>query len=415
MFYIKSTMMSSVNLRSEIGRLNAVLLHTPGPEIEAMTPQNAQQALYSDILNLDIVKAEYAAFAGTLEKVTKVYYVRDLLEQILLHDDVAELLVRQSCKLDKCDFLADELLEHDVDVLARELIEGFEYRPGKDPIKYAGERYMLRPLYNLFFTRDASSCLYRRALINSMSFDVRSRESLIYSAIFEQYFNAETLCAQAENAHARTEGGDVQIVHDGLMCIGNGIRTNKQGIDFLVDKYRYWEDSFSFIIQELPLEPESFIHLDMVFTFLGPHHCMAYEPLIRKTGIFANKRTTLITTANGRIAQREYPNILEALHSQGVDLEPIFCGGTDTWVQQREQWHSGANFFSFGENHVIGYRRNRATIEALDHAGFSVLNAEDVCAGKVQPWDYDKCVVTFAASELPRGGEIGRASCRERV
>lgn len=407
--------MTSVNLRSEIGRLNAVLMHRPGPEIEAMTPENANAALYSDILNLDIVNKEYAYFSGALEKVTKVYYVADLLEELLGDDDIAERLVRMSCNFDGCDFLVDELLQHDPKTLTRELIEGFEYRKGKDPERFEKGRYMLKPLYNLFFTRDASSCLYRRALINSMSFDVRSRESIIYKAIFEQYFKAGTIWAQQADTQARTEGGDVQIVRDGLMCIGNGIRTNRRGIDYIVGQFDQWEDNFAFVVQELPHEPESFIHLDMVFTFLGTHNCMIYEPLLRKTGIFSNMHTYVISSAMGRRQTREYPNILEALKSQGVDLEPVFCGGSDAgnpyseWNQQRDQWHSGANFFAFAPDHVIGYRRNRRTIEALDKAGYSILNAEDVCAEKVNPFDYGKAVVTFAASELPRGG--GGARC----
>lgn len=401
--------MIPLNLRSEVGRLKAVLLHRPGCEIEAMTPENAQHALYSDILNLNIVNEEYGYFVGTLEKVAKTYYVSDLLAAVLEHDDVAEMLVRKSCNLDGCDCLADELLSHDTKTLARELIEGFEYRPGKDPKQFAENRYMLRPLYNLFFTRDASSCMYHRALINSMSFDVRNRESLIYKAIFEILFEADTMRAQKQDAQARTEGGDIHIVKDGLLCIGNGIRTNRKGIDFLVEEFRNYDDTFSFVVQELPHSPESFIHLDMVFTFLGPHRCMAYEPMIRKQGIFSNMHTYVITTSNDKTKTREYSNILEALKHVGVDLEPVFCGGSDNWIQQREQWHSGANFFSFGENHIIGYRRNSHTIDALNKAGFEVLRAEDVSTCMVDPWSYKQCVVTFAASELPRGG--GGARC----
>lgn len=374
-----------------------------------MTPENAQHALFSDILNLNIVNREYAMFSGTFEKITQVFYVQNLLEEILAKADVAERLVRASCQLDGCEFLADELLSHDAKTLAAELIEGFEYRQGKDPDRYADDRYILRPLYNLFFTRDASSCMYGRALINSMSFDVRSRESLIYKAIFENYFGVSTLWAQKHDNQARTEGGDIHIVRDNLLCIGNGIRTNRHGIDYLVDSFKGRDEGFSFVVQELPHSPESFIHLDMVFTFLGPHRCMCYEPMIRKQGIFANMHTYVITAAGDRIERKEYNNILMALKSVGVELQPVFCGGDDLWVQQREQWHSGANFFSFGENHIIGYRRNTNTIDALDKAGFSVLMAEDVCAGKVNPWDYEKCVVTFAASELPRGG--GGARC----
>jgi arginine deiminase len=398
-----------VKLNSEIGKLNAVLLHCPGSEIEAMTPANASKALFSDILNGDIARGEYSFFEGTLQRVTKVFYVKDLMVNILDDKIVRESLVRESCHMDGCDFLFDELMSLSATDLATALIEGFQYRPGRDPHMADNSRYLLKPLYNLFFTRDACSCFREGALINSMSFEVRRRENIIYKAIGEHYFGIKTYWAEQEQSAARTEGGDVEIVRDDLLCVGNGIRTNKEGIECLLRHYGQGKEHFTIIAQELPTAPDSFIHLDMVFTFLGPHACMAYKPLLTKTGLFDGKHTTLHTIEGSKITHKEYPNILEALKSQGVDLQPVLCGGGDDWWADREQWHSGANFFSFGENHILGYRRNSHTIEALSKAGFDILKAEDVCAGHVDPWSYNKAVVTFAASELPRGG--GGARC----
>ena len=64
-----------VNVGSETGRLRAVLLRRPGIEVERMTPLNAAQALYSDILDKPTVDIEYGLFSGILEKWTNVYYV----------------------------------------------------------------------------------------------------------------------------------------------------------------------------------------------------------------------------------------------------------------------------------------------------------------------------------------------------
>ena len=58
---------------------------------------------------------------------------------------------------------------------------------------------------------------------------------------------------------------------------------------------------------------------------------------------------------------------------------------------------------------MIGYRRNTHTIEALDHAGFAVLNAEDICSGKVDMNSYERFVAAFPGCELPRAG--GGARC----
>lgn len=397
-----------VHVTSEVGRLNAVLLHKPGVEIERMTPANASEALYSDILNKRIVDSEYGNFCGFFEKVSSVYYVNEVLEALLEDDDLCNSLVTQSCLAEGAGYLVDELMQKSIKDIVKALIEGFEYRKGIDPDCYESRRYVLRPLYNLFFTRDASSSVYDRVLINSMSFDVRKRENLIFKAIFKHYFGCELLNAQDWDKNAHTEGGDVQIGGPDFLCIGEGIRTDAKGIKYLANTF-IDRPKFNIIVQELPHHPDSFIHLDMVYTFLDKNQCMMYEPMLRKSAEFAGKATTWIEVSNGNIKYHSCKNMISALKNVGVEMEPVFCGGDDLWMQQREQWHSGANFFCFAPGKVIGYRRNSHTIDAMDKAGFSVLNAEDIVAGRVNVDDYNRCVVTFAASELPRAG--GGARC----
>lgn len=400
---------NKIRLYSEIGKLNAVLLHRPGIEIERMTPENAHEALYSDILNKKIVDGEYANFEGVLSKWTKTYQVVDLLAEVLKNENVKKDLVETSCRLDDCCFLCEELLSHDEKTLARELVEGFEYRRGVDPAKYEEERYILKPLYNLFFTRDAASSVYDLLLMNSMSFKVRQRENIIYRAIFENYFGCESINAAEWEASARTEGGDVLIARDDTLFIGNGVRTNKKGIEFLAQYFGSRKPKYNILVQELPETPESFIHLDMVFTFLDRDRCMMYEPIIRKNAKYSHLQTTHIEIDNGKITYHQKLNFLQGARDLGFDLNPVVCGGDDAWTQQREQWHSGANFFALGEGKIIGYERNWKTIEALDKAGFSVLKASDICKGLVDMHNYEKFVVTFSGSELPRGG--GGARC----
>ena len=157
------------------------------------------------------------------------------------------------------------------------------------------------------------------------------------------------------------------------------------------------------------MHPESFIHLDMVYTFLDRDRCMMYKPMLDKTYEFAGKSTTWIEIDNGKVRKHDCRNMLEALKKVGMEMEPVFCGGDDVWVQQREQWHSGANFFAFAPGKVLGYARNYNTIEALNQNGFEVLKAADVASGKVSVDDYKRCVVAFEGNELSRGG--GGARC----
>ena len=102
--------------------------------------------------------------------------------------------------------------------------------------------------------------------------------------------------------------------------------------------------------------------------------------------------------------------MVNALSKLGIDLKPIPCGGNaDHYTQEREQWHSGANFFATAPGKIIGYERNNHTIEELNKNGFDVLIAMDVIEGKVSPDRYNKCVIQIAGSELARGG--GGARC----
>jgi arginine deiminase len=392
----KYKFMSFIEINSEIGELEGVILHTPGVEIEMMTPNSIQEALYSDLLNLKIASKEYSNFSGVLNKWTKTYQVKELLAEILLNKEVKSSLVSKILAAEKKEELFAELIEKDNTELATILIEGYK----------KGNGFALNPLYNLFFTRDASSSVYDKVLIHSMSTDVRDRESFVMEAIFKNRFSTETINPRVcEGAH--TEGGDVLIAREDVLFIGNGCRTNKAGIDFLTKYYAARKERQHIIVQQLPEKPESFIHLDMVFTMLAKDRCMIYEPIIKNSlGKFA---VTHIEIDNGQIYYHQRNNMLEATKKLGFDFEPILCGGDDYLYQDREQWHSGANFFALGEGKILGYARNTHTIDALNNAGFEVLRAEDVCEDKVNMRDYERFVVTFDAAELPRGG--GGARC----
>jgi len=79
-----------IQVHSEIGQLQGVILHEPGAEIENMTPKNAERALYSDILNLAVASKEYMQFENVLRLHTNVYKISELLTQILNNEKVKD-------------------------------------------------------------------------------------------------------------------------------------------------------------------------------------------------------------------------------------------------------------------------------------------------------------------------------------
>jgi len=402
----------SVNVNSEIGDLEAVIIHTVGGEVENMTPDNAERALYSDILNLSVAKQEYAQLSGVLNKVCRVFEVEDLLAYILKNEKVKSDLIHKVCSTCADSRTLDSLFDLDSKSLASQLIEGVILRRDSLSRFLSPRRYAVKPLHNFFFTRDASVAIGNKVMISSMASVVREREAQIMEAVFDYYpeFNTSTFsAAKSGKTHNNIsiEGGDVLVANNNLIIVGIGSRTTPEGVDVLVDKIKEEEGVHHIIVQELPTERESFIHLDMVFTFLNKNECMVYEPVIMQPNRY---KTIHIKTDNHKVEINEEKNILDTLTKLGMEMKPIQCGGTgDPWTQEREQWHSGANFFAIGPGKIIGYNRNMATIEELNKNGYEVIAAQDVTDEKVVLANYSKYVVTIDGSELSRGG--GGARC----
>ncbi len=402
----------NINVTSEIGLLKGVILHTPGNEVENMTPSNAERALYSDILNLSVASQEYAQLKGVLNKVTKTFEVKTLLEEAIHNHKVKLKLVNEICKTEGYHEIESDLMSLDNKELVKLLIEGVLLQKDNLTKYLSKETYSLLPLPNFFFTRDASMSVFDSVFIGNMASPVREREAIIMKTIFENHDKLITNVVHSKGTNFREklqtfEGGDILVAREDVILVGIGNRTSSQGVDFILDQLKSKKEKINIIVQELPETPESFIHLDMVFTFLDSDACMIYEPVV----LGENRYQTIhIYAENGNVKSiKPVKNILIALKELGIDLKPVSCGGNDEVIQQREQWHSGANFFAFAPGKVIGYSRNIHTTEEMNKAGFEIVKAVDVINNSVDINNYTKCLVTIDGSELSRGG--GGARC----
>ena len=395
-----------INNDSEIGALNAVMVHRPGREIENMTPASAAEVLYDDILNLQLAEREHDQLTGVLRRVADVYEFEDLLRDALADQHMKGLLIDELVKLYDCEELAQELAETEDAALAAQLFQGTPMR--KDSLEkfLSPLRHAIPPLPNAFFTRDAVMAVNENVIIGSMAFKARFAEALLLKAIFKYHdkirsdgFYFDGTASTSEKI--TIEGGDLLVLRNDLIMIGYSERTTTRGIDTLMRAIAEKGGVENFVVVEIP-KSRATIHLDMIFTMVDRDKCVVFSPLI--TGMHKCK------AFNVRYEQQldkrivENPGVLEALRTQGLDLKPIPCGGENELRQEREQWSSGANFFAMAPGHIIGFEHNQATAEELSSSGFEIVTADRLISEDLSLEPGRPTLVTMHGSELSRGG-----------
>jgi arginine deiminase len=393
----------NVQVTSEIGDLKAVLVHTPGPELFAVTPRTREDFLYDDIIEAETARREHQRFIAILERFTKVYQVRALLEDVLRQPEVRDLFVRETMDIVPSEPLAREISELEANQLASMLIEGKEEEQGLLAKALNESGYELPPLPNLFFTRDSCIPVGEHVLIGSMRYGIRWPEELIMKAIFMHHpdFSSRGLLydGSIERRHHYTiEGGDVHPLRDDLVVIGFSERSSPAAIDGLASLLFEKTRVKDVIIVVMP-EHTTAIHLDMIFTQLDRELCVVYPP-----HFVGPERLRVLQWRKGEDCLREPSSLFAALKSVDLPLEPVFCGGNKRTFQDREQWASGCNFSAMRPGLVLSYARNEATLREMERAGYHVVPAVAFLTGETSFKDGERAVITFEGSELVRGG-----------
>lgn len=73
-----------INVTSEIGKLNKLMLHRPGNEVENLVPDYLERLLFDDIPYLKVAQEEHDRFAEVLrENGAEVLYLEDLAAEVL--------------------------------------------------------------------------------------------------------------------------------------------------------------------------------------------------------------------------------------------------------------------------------------------------------------------------------------------
>ena len=89
-------MKSFINVTSEIGKLNKVMLHRPGREIENLVPDLLERLLFDDIPYLEVARKEHDIFAQILkENDVEVLYLEELATEALNDDKIKKIFLQQ--------------------------------------------------------------------------------------------------------------------------------------------------------------------------------------------------------------------------------------------------------------------------------------------------------------------------------
>ena len=380
-------MKPGINNYSEIGKLNKVLLHRLGGEIEGLVPDNFERLLFDDIPYLKIAQQEHDRFADLLKEngVEVIYYV----------DETAKALKTEEIRQNFVDdFIADsgiyseEAREAVRDYLlgmpSKQLVEKAISGIKKDEIQVknkgslasyiaSGYPYYTDPMPNLYFTRDPGACVGNGLNVHHMSTVARRREALLLEYMYkynEDFAPAGTHLWYDYDMDASIEGGDVLVLSKDIVAIGLSQRTTAGSIERFAENLLKESSFKKILVFDIP-KSRAFMHLDTVFTMVDYDKFTIHPEIEGPLQIYE-----ITLNPDGRAhfesIQGELENILSSeLKLPAVEL--IRCGGDDPMAAQREQWNDGSNILAIAPATVITYERNYVTNELLDKKGIKVI------------------------------------------
>ena len=375
---------------SEVGRLRQVILHRPELELKRLTPDNAADLLFDDVLWVSEAQAEHDEFAAALrEHGVTVHYYRDLFAQTLqigeartyVLDKIFDPRIQGPLAIDALRAALDALGPDD---LARYLIGGITKREildlGADPKSIAfhsldRDGFVLAPLPNLLYQRDTSSWIYGGVSVNAMRRRARMRETVSDEAIYRWHpmfagNGFEVWLHGADSAPATIEGGDILVLGDGAVLVGMSERTQPQAVEMLADRLFTAGAADRLVAIDMP-KSRAFMHLDTVLTMAD------YGVFVKYAGLGMLPSYTVEPGSGPReLKVTDHPP--EDMHNAiagalGLGRIQVLTATQDVHSAQREQWDDGCNVLALAPGVVVAYERNVTTNTFLRENGVEVI------------------------------------------
>ncbi|RSM93706.1 arginine deiminase [Nonomuraea sp. WAC 01424] len=373
-----------VGIHSEIGRLREVIVHRPGLELDRLTPGNAAELLFDDVLWAERARREHDEFTEALRgRGVRVHLFAELLAEALATAGGRRFAVDRVCTDERFGpALARELrarfMDTDPTLLADYLIGGVlksDLGP-LDAVSVAWQglgpdEFVLAPLPNTLFQRDNAAWIGRGVAVNPMAKPARSRESINTRTVYRHhplFADADFVPVYGDDdlhhAPASLEGGDIHVVADGVVMVGMGERTTPTGMEMLARRLFSGGHARRVLAVELP-KARSTMHLDTVLTMVDVATFVAYPYFDQAAA------QVWLLTPDGEV--RRQRGLAAALREAIDDDVRILTAEGDRREAEREQWNDADNFLAIAPGVVLGYERNTTTNEMLRDHGLEVI------------------------------------------
>ena len=382
---------------SEVGRLRRVMVHRPGLEHSRLTPSNAGDLLFDDVIWVARAKAEHDMFVEVMrDRGVEVFEIETLL---------AEALAKPEAKEWVCDHILSErqvgviasrrgrewVSSAEPSVVAEFLIGGIIKADVTEDAGLAWEAadptsMLLPPLPNFLFQRDPSCWIFGGVTINPMTKPARVPETMIMEAVykFHPMFAAEEFPVwlggvDEDWGRCHVEGGDVQPIGNGTVMIGMGERTTPQAVVWIARSLFKAEAAKQVLAVHLP-KSRSYMHLDTVFTQCDRDLVTLFPDVVYGARTWSVRPGE----SEGDLVTEEQHGTLPELMAKalGIDKMRVIETGGDSFEAEREQWDDGNNVVALEPGVVVAYERNSGTNTALRKAGIEVITIEGFELGK---------------------------------